>query len=71
MFTEEGDYNFNVLKQIEVTDSFLTLSQDARKCQNEEPYENCTTRNYRNHVLKKCGCLPLSLSSDDQVYQNF
>ena len=43
IFTEEGDYNFNVLKQIEVTDSFLTLSQDARKCQNEEPYENCTT----------------------------
>ena len=69
MFTEKGEYNFNVLKQIEVTDSFLSLHQDARKCQNEEPYENCTSRIYRKHVLKKCGCLPLAISSDYQVRQ--
>ena len=47
----EGEYNINVLKEIKVTDSFLGQDQDTRKCQNDEPYLNCTTRQYHETFL--------------------
>ena len=53
----EGEYNFNVLKQIRVTESYLGLDQDVRGCQNDEPYDNCTTRHYLNTMLGECGCI--------------
>ena len=57
----EGEYNLNSLKEILVTDSYLGLEQDVIQCQNEEPFDNCTTRQYRNTILGECGCLPLKL----------
>ena len=57
----EGQYNLNILKEISVTDYFLGLDQDKRKCQNEEPYYNCTTKFFLNAMRKKCGCLPMIL----------
>ena len=57
----EGEYNLNVLKEIRVTSDFLGLDQDDRKCQNEEPLINCTTRQYHHTLLKKCGCLPVNI----------
>ena len=66
-FTEEGQYNFNILKRIEVTDSFLTIDKPVRGCQNEEPYDVCKTRVYQENLLKKCGCLPLSISFNSKV----
>ena len=56
----EGEYNLNALKEIRVTSDFLGLDQDDRKCQNEEPLSNCTTRQYHHTMLKKCGCLPVN-----------
>ena len=38
----EGEYNLNVLTDIKVTESYLGLDQNIRKCQNQEPYDNCT-----------------------------
>ena len=66
----EGEYNLNVLKESEVTDSFLGLSKEDRKCQNEEAYVKCTTRHYIDTMKKKCGCLPLSISLNDTVKRN-
>ena len=57
----EGEYNLNALTEIEVTDSYLGLEQDLRKCQNEEPFYNCTTRKYMDTILEECGCLPLHI----------
>ena len=63
----EGEYNMNTMKEIKVTDSYLGLDQDLKKCQNEEPYFNCTTRHYHDAVLKQCGCLPLHIARSNKV----
>ena len=57
----EAEYNLNVLKEITATTSYLELDQTVRKCQNEEPLFNCTTRKYRETSLEECGCLPQSI----------
>ena len=54
----EGEYNLNALTAVEITDSYLGLDQDVRKCQNVEPYQNCTSRHYFDTFLGQCGCLP-------------
>ena len=64
----EGEYNLNVLSEIKVTDSYLGLDQDVRKCQYDESFYNCTTRKYVNEVLYKCGCLPINMMLPDQVF---
>lgn len=63
----EGDYNLNSIKLEEVTESFLGLEQAVRGCQNEEHYDECTTRQYIENMRRKCGCLPLSISVSEQV----
>ena len=57
----EGEYNLNSLKEINVTKSYLGLDKDIRGCQHDEPYVNCTTREYIDTILKECGCLPLNM----------
>ena len=66
----EGEYNLNALKEIEAKDSFLGLDQDVRKCQNDEPLFNCTTRKYIEAVVSKCKCLPSNLRLFNKVCQN-
>ena len=66
----EGNYNLNILKDVEVTDSFLGLDENVRQCQDIEPYDNCTTRHYIENVRKNCGCLPLSINSFEKVKQD-
>ena len=57
----EGEYNLNDLKEIMVTESYLGLDQEERGCQNEETLDNCTSRQYYDTILEKCGCLPLNM----------
>ena len=57
----DGEYNLDVLKNIETTESYLGLDQDVRGCQNEETIDNCTTRQYIDTLLEKCECLPYSI----------
>ena len=64
----EGQYYLHALKEIKVTDSYLGLS---KQCQNEEPLSNCTTRQYRNTMLGKCGCLPLAIRTGNKVWKNY
>ena len=63
----EGEYNLNALKEIKVTESYLVMDQEVRKCQNEESYHNCTTKQYINTHLNKCGCLPFSMGTITKV----
>ena len=61
----EGEYNLNILKEIEVTDSFYGLENEMRKCQgykSKETYDNCTTRYFMEEMRLKCGCLPYAIS---------
>ena len=68
--TGEGEYNLNNIKEEEVTESFLGMDQSVRGCQNEEHYDECTTRQYIKNMREKCGCLPLSIALSDQVESN-
>ena len=63
----EGEYNLNVLKEIKATDSYLGLDQDVRKCQNDEPLSNCTTKKYIEAILSQCKCLPSNLRLSNEV----
>ena len=67
MLIGEGEYNLNVLTEIKATDSYVGLDQDVTKCQNEEPFFNCTTRNYIENIRAKCGCLPLTVQVSIEV----
>ena len=63
----EGEYNLKSIKQEQATESFLGLDKAVRGCQNEEHYDECTTRQYIENMREKCGCLPLSIALSDQV----
>ena len=60
------EYNLDALTKIEVTESFMGLDKSARECA-MEPFYNCTTRQYLNVLLDKCGCLPLSIRLSNEV----
>ena len=57
----EFEYNLNVLKEVTVTDSFMDLASDIRKCQDVVPYEHCSTQATLDTILRTCGCLPIHL----------
>ena len=63
----EGEYNLNVVKNIQVTESYLELDQDVRGCQTETTIQNCTTRQYIGALLERCGCLPFSIRLTGKV----
>ena len=65
----EGEYNLNDLKEIKATESYLGQDVVIRRCQNEEPYNNCTTRQYINTILGQCGCLPFNMRLLNEVHQ--
>ena len=58
---EDGAYNLNVVSEIGVTDSFMTLDPSTRACQNQESYETCTSGYLKENILSKCGCMPWKL----------
>ena len=73
MYTEpvqligEGEYNLNVLSEIQVTESFLGMDEVVRGCQNVEPLYNCSTRHHIDTLLNECGCLPFNIRTTDKV----
>ena len=63
----EGQYNLNILKEIDGTSSYNALSQGITGCQNKESVGECTTRSYKEKLRKNCGCLPLAIRILEQV----
>ena len=61
------NYNLNVVKEIKVTESYLTLEEDLRKCNKEETFDDCANHQYIDTFLKKCNCLPLRLQLKNEV----
>ena len=66
-FYGEGDYDIEAVKIISATEAFYELDENVRGCQNTEPYEDCTTRFFRELALKDCGCLPHNILQDSGV----
>ena len=78
----EGNYALTAVKEVSVTQSFLGLSSDDRKCQNLESLEDCSTRSYlqsirsdltsspgplREIVCRRVGCRPFSLGYEGNI----
>ena len=66
-----GRYAMTAIKKISGTESFMGLPESERNCQSEE-FEGCYKRKYFSRVQEMCGCIPLSLSSNNEVrsFQN-
>ena len=63
----EGKFNLNALKEIKVSESFLGLSNEVKRCQTKETYNDCTTKKYLEKLLENCKCYPLNLGILDEV----
>ena len=46
----EGNFALTAVKEMSVTNPFLRLKEEDRKCQNLESFEDCTTRSYLNSI---------------------
>ena len=62
-----NEYNLNTVKEISVTDDFVTLDKTIIKCQNEELLQDCKTRKYINTMVEQCKCLPFSIRTHNEV----
>ena len=62
-----NEYNLNNVKEISVTDDFLTLDKSIINCQNEETLEDCKTRKYIDTMVKQCKCLPFTIRNLNKV----
>ena len=60
------------VKDIKVTEDFLGLSDNVKKCQSEETFKECSTRQYLHAVESQCNCIPYALkyfsTVQNQVY---
>ena len=60
------EHNLNVMKEVTVTDSFLSMDKETKGCQ-EESYEECYTWKYTNALINNCQCLPFQLRLNEEV----
>ena len=61
------EYNLNVVKEVKVTEDFLGLRREVTKCQNDETYNDCKTRQYYEKLKSACQCLPFSIRKSNEV----
>ena len=66
----EGQYNLNEVKEMKITDSYLTLEQNVRHCQNKTEYEECTTKKYHDALREQCQCLPFNIRAEQVNYKS-
>ena len=59
----ENHYSLTAVKNVKITNSFMTLDQSVRKCQIEEKLYECTSRKYLDLVYDTCGCVPFSIKN--------
>ena len=62
-----NEYNLNNVKEISVTDEFLTLDKTIINCQNEAPLDDCRTRKYVDTLIDQCKCLPFTIKNNNEV----
>ena len=54
------------MKEITVTDSYLSMNKNERGCQ-KESFDECTTRKYKNTLINQCQCLPFQMIQSTKV----
>ena len=63
------EYNLNNVKEVKVTDDFLTLDRDTIGCQNDESINDCKTGEYVDSLMRLCKCLPYPIIDFKKVYK--
>ena len=63
----ESIYNLNNIKEVSVTDSFVTLDEKTRGCSNDFTFDECTTKLYVDAVNGTCNCLPMKMRVSNEV----
>ena len=63
-------YNLNNVKDMKVTEDFLTLDEKIRNCQTSETFLDCKTRTFMDRLLNQCDCLPFSLMKENEKVEN-
>ena len=58
-----GNYELSAVKEIKVTNDFLSLNNNKKNCQTEESLEECTTKNGLQDIIDKCGCIHYKLAN--------
>ena len=58
-----NEYNLNNVKEIEVSDEFLTLDKSKINCQNKESLQDCITKKFMNSLSEECKCLPFGIQN--------
>ena len=56
-----GSYAMSGLQKMALTNNFVDLPEETKKCQ-IETYEHCIARRYFEAVKELCGCVPWALS---------
>ena len=70
IFYGNGTIRIKGVKQVKVTDDYLSLDLQTRGCQNDSTYEDCVTEVYLDLLKEECDCLPFHLqnfSTEDEI----
>ena len=63
-------YNLNNVKEMKVTEEFLTLHENIRHCQITETLLDCRSRKIVDRFINDCNCLPFSINQKEKVYDH-
>ena len=57
----EGNYALTDIKEIKVTEEFLSLGRTITGCQSQQYRADCNTALYEEKIASTCSCAPLNL----------
>lgn len=65
-----GIYQLSSVKKVEVSDAFLGLNIETKKCQNRETFEDCQTKMFLTKLHEYCKCKPYNLREYSSVNES-
>ena len=65
---ENMEFKIKMFKEVQVTNSFLGIDESVRGCQGREMYEDCIRHSYLDKFRNSCGCLPIGLKINKNVF---
>ena len=64
----EGSYQLTSVKDVQVTQEFLSLNIKDRKCQHDTTLDGCRTKMYLAKMRNICHCFPFSIWTQEKVF---
>ena len=64
-----GNYRLTSVKEIKVTEEFMSLDLKTKNCQNETTLQDCQQAKYIKNLTLKCQCIPYNLRNYSATYQ--